>query len=261
MVNCSIKDLKTCLCYLYDVVICSSSFTTHLDRLHVAVTVLPQGSLQLNSSKYRFSCRQHKILRHVIKKHVTQPIPDKISAVSHFPSPIRLQVVRSFLEVCLYFRRFIDNFATIARPIATPFNKETVFSWLLQLEDRISILKTSVTPSSILGHYGNMAPMEPRTNASRHGIGPVLAQSPSGIEHVSAYTSRLLTPGQCNYAISELEFLAFVWLVTEFHFLSLEKALERCCGPSRPLLLLIFKRSRWPSETLGPSGVPICHNT
>lgn len=54
-----------------------------------------------------------------------------------------------------------------------------------------------------------------RKNASRGGLGAILAQVQDGAERVIAYASRGLTPAETRYPAHKLDFLALKWAVTD----------------------------------------------
>jgi len=53
-------------------------------------------------------------------------------------------------------------------------------------------------------------------DACGFGIGAVLSQSVEGVEHPLAYASRLLSPSEINYSITEKECLALIWSLEKF---------------------------------------------
>lgn len=218
MMDRLLKGLKwvTCLCYLDDVIIFSDSFSKHLERVQQVLEVFQQSGLQLNSSKCRFGSQQIKVLGHLVDKNGILPDPEKIQAVKDFPKPQSTKDVRSFLGLCSYFRRFIRDFAHIALPLSSLLKKNQPFDRHHQHHSSFGYLKAALTSSPILGHFDDTAPTEIRADASGHGIGAVLAQHQLGTERVIAYASRLLSPAERNYTISERECLAVVWSICKF---------------------------------------------
>ena len=207
---------STCLCYLDDVIVFSPTFETHLERLSAILEVFRLAGLQLNSSKCRFGRRRITILGHIVDASGVQPDPEKIRAVKDFPVPTTAKDVRSFVGLCSYFRRFVKDFAEIARPLTDLLKQDTPFNWGPSQAAAFSKLVTLLTSSPVLAHFDPAAPTEVRTDASGYGIGAVLAQRQRGQNHVIAYASRLLSTSERNYSITERECLALVWAVAKF---------------------------------------------
>lgn len=205
-----------CLCYLDDVIVFSPTFDTHLERLSSILSLFRAAGLQLNSSKCRFGRRQVTILGHLVDSSGVRPDPDKVRAVLDFPVPTCVKDVRSFVGLCSYFRRFVKNFADIARPLTDLLKKDVPFFWGSEQAFAFSRLITLLTTPPVLAHFDASAPTEVRTDASGYGIGAVLAQRQAGHDRVLAYASRLLSPAERNYSITERECLALVWAVSKF---------------------------------------------
>ncbi|KAG8181195.1 hypothetical protein JTE90_013165 [Oedothorax gibbosus] len=75
-------------------------------------------SKKFTSVEKRYSVtREVKILGHLVSSCGVRPDPDKVKAVSNFPTPQNVHDIRSFLGLCSYFRRFIKGFCYLAEPL------------------------------------------------------------------------------------------------------------------------------------------------
>ena len=92
-----------------------------------------------------------------------------------------------------YYRKFIANFSTIAKPLNQLLEKEALFDWTEAQERSFQMLKRYLISAPILRYPDFSQPFYLHTDASGTGLGAVLAQREGKQEHAIAYTSRSLT--------------------------------------------------------------------
>ncbi|KAI9552214.1 pol polyprotein [Daphnia sinensis] len=177
---------------------------------------LSKANLKLKLSKCSFGATSLKILGYIVSGAGISPDPTKVNAVSLFPTPCSVKEIQSFIGLCSYYRRFIKNFATLARPLIELTKKNNPFLWSTEQQKSFDALKNALITPPVLGHPNYTLPMEIHCDACSFGIGAVLVQQQMGQERVLAYASRLLSPAERNYAITEQECLALVWAVQKF---------------------------------------------
>ncbi|XP_077514461.1 uncharacterized protein LOC144125176 [Amblyomma americanum] len=98
--------------------------------------------------------------------------------------------VQSFLALCSYIRPFVPGYAAIARPLCDRLKKDMASTWGPLQENAFAAVISKLTTSPVLAHFDVVVPTEVRTDASAHGIGPVLSRRQSGSDRVIAYASR-----------------------------------------------------------------------
>lgn len=114
-----LTDLKwqTCLMYLDDVIVFSTTFAECLQHLRVVLEAVWSARLSLKPQKCHCGFTELKFLGHVVSAEGNRSDLDKIAAVADFPAPTNKKTVRRFLGLCSYYRRFINNFAKMASPL------------------------------------------------------------------------------------------------------------------------------------------------
>ena len=145
-----------------------------------------------------------------------QPDPKKISAVKEFPAPRNVKQVRSYLDLCNYYRKFVRNFAKIAEPLNKLTRTNTPFVWDESFQIACDTLKTALTEVPILAYPDFTLRFDLYVDASDEGIGMVLGQRQEGKERVIAYAGRSLNPAERNYSVTEREGLAVVEGIRHF---------------------------------------------
>ena len=205
---------RSCLVYIDDIVVIGKSFDEHQYNLQQVLECLRQAGLKLQPHKYKFLQAQVTYLGHVVSAQGVSPDPEKTSQIKSWPIA---QEVQQFLGLVNYYRRFIKDFTTMAKPLHRLTEKGVAFSWTPECENSFNSLKTQLTSAPILMLLNWSRPFILDTDASDTGIGAVLSQlQEDGSECVVAYASRVLSKQERNYCVTRRELLAVVAFLQHF---------------------------------------------
>ena len=201
---------KDCLVYMDDLIVPAESFEKEIERLELVLQRLEQANLKLKPSKCVFFQKKVKFLGHVVSEDGVETDPDKVSAVSEWPRPKSKKQLRSFLGLCSYYRRFVMNFAAIARPLHKLCKKSAKYEWSDQAEQAFNALKSSMTktPVLVLPSLGKSFILD--TDSSEYAVGGVLSQEYPEGERVIAYMSKSLNIHERAYCVTRKELFAVV---------------------------------------------------
>ncbi|KAL7298560.1 hypothetical protein TKK_0008334 [Trichogramma kaykai] len=202
--------------YMDDVIIYSQDLETHKKLFNEVMERFRKANWQLEPSKCNILCKKVKYLGHVISGEGISLDPDKVKAVKEFPTPKKLRGVREFLGLAGYYRRFIKDFAKIAKPLTTLLQKDTDFIWCENCDIAFQTLKNALCNAPLLIYPDFSKPFIITTDASGYAIGGILSQGEPKNEHPVAYTSRMLRGPELNYDTYEKEALAIVHAVEQF---------------------------------------------
>ncbi|XP_026745532.1 uncharacterized protein LOC113506895 [Trichoplusia ni] len=121
-----LKDV-TLLVYLDDLLVLSEGpFQKHLEDLEAVFNRLRVFGLRANRDKCHFVCSQVKYLGHLITPNGIKPDEDKVQAIQQMNEPTNLKHLRSFLQTCSWFRKFVPGFSEIAQhDLRAILDKET----------------------------------------------------------------------------------------------------------------------------------------
>ena len=178
---------------------------------------LRRAGLKLQPAKCRLCQQAVAYLGHIVSPVGIATDPEKTERVTTWLAPVSKRDVQQFLGLTNYYRRFIQNYAHIAKPLNRLTEKTATFKWTEQCQQAFDLLKHKLTSAPVLAHPYYSLSFILDTDASDVGIGAVLSQRhPDGKEHVIAYHSRALTKSERRYSVTRREFLAVVTFCRQF---------------------------------------------
>lgn len=197
--------------YLDDVIVISNSFSEHVALLTRVLEKLKRANLTINLEKCKFFRHELCYLGYVVDARGLRTDPAKTESILNYPTPTTRKEVKRFLGTASWYRRFIQNFSTIAGPLnkLTSTKKNSPpFLWSPEANAAFQQLKRCLVNAPVLACPNFSMPFEVHTDASNYGVGAMLAQQINGDEHPIAYMSRSLTGSEKNYSVTEREALA-----------------------------------------------------
>jgi hypothetical protein len=192
----------------YDILIFRSSWSEHLRLVNLVLSKLQEYSLFAKKSKCAFGTSSVAYLGHTISAKGVAMDEDKIHAVLDWSVTRTVRVVRAFLGLAGYYRRFIKDFGAIAEPLTKLLWKEG-FKWSQEAELVFTALQRALTRSPVLQLLAFDAVFIVECDASGSGIGAVLHQGIGSI----MFFSRPLAPRHSKLVVYERELVDLVQVV------------------------------------------------
>ncbi|GJS50543.1 putative reverse transcriptase domain-containing protein [Tanacetum coccineum] len=198
---------KFVIVFIDDILIYSKSKQEHEEHLKIILELLKKEELYAKFSKCEFWLPKVQFLGHVIDNKGIHVDPAKIESVKDWASPKTPTEIRQFLGLAGYYRRFIEGFSKIAKPMTKLTQKKVKFEWGDKQETAFQLLKQKLCSAPILALPEGSEDFIVYCDASKKGLGAVLMQR----EKVISYASRQLKIHEKNYTTHDLELGAVVF--------------------------------------------------
>ncbi|GJT36910.1 reverse transcriptase domain-containing protein [Tanacetum coccineum] len=166
--------------------------------------------------KCHFMVKEGIVLGHKISKSGIEVDKAKVDVIAKLPHPTSVKGVQSFLGHAGFYRRFIQDFSKIARPMTHLLEKETPFIFSKECIEAFNILKKKLTEAPILVAPDWDLPFEIMCDASDYAVGAVLGQQKTKHFQPIHYASKTMTDAQAHYTTTEKELLAVVYAFEKF---------------------------------------------
>ncbi|GJT22978.1 putative reverse transcriptase domain-containing protein [Tanacetum coccineum] len=198
---------KFVIVFIDDILIYLKNKQEHEEHLKLILELLKKEELYDMFSKCEFWIPKVQFLGHVIDSKGIHVDPAKIESIKDWASPKLPTKICQFLGLVGYYRRFIEGFSKIAKPMTKLTQKKVKFVWGDKQEAAFQLLKQKLCSAPILALPEGSEDFIAYCDASKKGLGAVLMQR----EKVIAYASRQLKIHEKNYTTHDLELGAVVF--------------------------------------------------
>ncbi|GJW73761.1 reverse transcriptase domain-containing protein [Tanacetum coccineum] len=217
---------KTMEVFMDDFSVFGDSFSSCLSHLDKMLQRCEDTNLVLNWEKCHFMVKEGIVLGHKISKSGIEVDKAKVDVIAKLPHPTTVKGIRSFLGHAGFYRRFIQDFSKIARPMTHLLEKETPFIFSKECIEAFETLKMKLTQAPILVAPDWDLPFEIMCDASDFAVGAVLGQRKTKHFQPIHYASKTMTEAQAHYTTTEKELLAVVYAFEKFRpYLVLSKSI------------------------------------
>lgn len=215
---------RICYVYIDDIIIFSKDEKEHSEHIDTIFDTLTKANMKVQVDKCEFFKKQVEFLGFVVSSDGISTNPSKVQAIANFHYPQTIKDLRSFLGLSGYYRRFIKDYAKLAKPLTSllrgeegRMSKSSSKKIQIQLNEEAKaafnkIKNTLISKDVILQYPDYSKEFNLTTDASKYAIGAVLEQNGKPI----TFISRTLNKAEENYAVNEKEMLAIIWALNSF---------------------------------------------
>nr|GEY68865.1 reverse transcriptase domain-containing protein [Tanacetum cinerariifolium] len=183
-------------------------------------------NLCLNWEKSHFIVKEGIVLGHKISKIRIKVDKAKVDVIVKLSHHTTIKGIRSFLGHAGFYRRFIQDFSKIARPMTHLLEKDTSFYFSKECIESFQTLTRKLTEEPILVAPDWDLPFKLMCDASDFAIGAVLGKQKTKHFQPIHYASKTMTNAQAHYTKMEKELLAVVYAFEKFRpYLILSKSI------------------------------------
>nr|GEX75540.1 reverse transcriptase domain-containing protein [Tanacetum cinerariifolium] len=136
--------------FMDDFSVFGNSFQTCLSHLEKMLKRCEDTNLCLNWEKSHFMIKEGIVLGHKISKNEIEVDKAKVDIIAKLPHPITVKGIRSFFGQAGFYRRFIQDFSKIARPMTRLVEKDTSFFFSKECVEAFQTFKSKLTEAPIL---------------------------------------------------------------------------------------------------------------
>jgi len=153
---------------------------------------------------------------HRLSADEVTPDKGKIDCVKKESIPKNTTDIKVFLGLKGYYRRFIEEYAKISKPLTCLLKKNAIFAWGDAHQYAFEKLKNILTREPILQYPDFDQEFFLETDVSNYALGCILLQGKMGKNKPIAYASRILNTSEINYLTIEKKCLGIVFGIKHF---------------------------------------------
>ena len=133
-------DLEGCIVYLDDVVVCSDTWSSHVERIRALFMRLAEARLTINLAKCEFAQATVTYLGQIVGQGKVRPTTEKERAVQCYPPPTTKKELMRFLGLVGYYRGFCRNFSEVVAPLTDLLKTRVIFVWSFSCQQAFEVV-------------------------------------------------------------------------------------------------------------------------
>jgi len=214
MMNELLRDLMNTgkvAVFIDDVIVGMETEEGHDELVAEVVKRLEENDLYVKPEKCKWKVREVEFLGVIIGPEEIKMEKEKVKGVLEWPTPKCVKDVQKFLGLANYYRRFIEGFATVARPLHDLVKKDKKWEWTEREQKAFIELKERFTKKLVLAAPDIDKRMRMEVDASDYATGEILSmECDDKLWRPVAFLSKSLNKMERNYEIHDKEMLAII---------------------------------------------------
>ena len=183
------------------------------ENLEILLKQCREKNLKLNKAKAKFRMTKVKFMKQILTADGLKPDESKVTAIRNIQTPKNVAEIQRFLGCVNYLTRFLPKVSDTAKPLRHLKCEKNQWQWTEKEQKSFDETKRLLTVQPIFSYYDVKKSVTIQCDASNYGTGGVLLQEGKPI----AFTSRVITSSEQNYAVIEKEWLAICHATEKFH--------------------------------------------
>ena len=197
--------------FIDDVIVGTETEEGHDKLVAEVVKRLEENDLYVKPEKCKWKVREVEFLGVVIGPEGIKMEKEKVKGVLEWPTPKCVKDVQKFLGLANYYHQFIENFASIARPLHDMVKKDKKWDWTEKQEKAFKELKKRFTKEPVLAAPDIDKKKRMEVDASDYATGGVLSmECGDRLWRPVAFLSKSLNETEQNYEIHDKEILVII---------------------------------------------------
>ena len=207
--------------YIDDIMIFTKgSLAEHQAKVKEVLQHLRDNDLFARSEKCSFDTMEVEYLGMFVNRDSIHMDDSKVKAIMDWPTPTTVHGVRSFLGLANFYRCFIKDYTTLAKPLTDLMQKDKAFTWGSTEANVFASLKTRFTTAPILAYPDNDCQFRLETDTSDFATGAVLSILKDDKWHPVTFSSHAMSPEERNYPVADKEMLSVIRTLEQWcHYL------------------------------------------
>lgn len=206
------RFINNIFAYMDDMILPAKTEAEALEKLKRVLIRASEYGLNIKWKKCSLLQRSIEFLGFEINNGTIRATPHKIKDVIAYKPPKNAKEIQRFLGLTGYFRRFIPNYASIAKPLSDLLRQDKAFKFDAQQHEAFERLKQLITERPVLSIFEYGIETEVHTDASKDALAAIMLQRRNADNqfHPVSYMSVKTSIQEQKWSSYELEVYAVV---------------------------------------------------